>query len=248
MRLSGHGSTDVGGRVRNEDSLGVRSELGLFVVADGVGGREGGAVASELAVQVVEGFFDLAGPGSDLGFEQAFDARRSMAESRLEMVFRLAHKEVARRQRGPLAKMGTTLAVLLVRGAHAVIAHVGDSRIYRLRDGSLDRLTEDHSLYAELAAAGVTDLSERDSAAFGHMLTRAIGLEDNARPDVVTIDVQRGDRFLLCTDGLCGAVDDHVLEAILLAAHPDRAADLLVAEAIRVGTTDNVTAVVAHVE
>lgn len=244
MRFTHGAMTHEGGRRGNEDSHRADEGLAFYAVADGVGGRLGGAVASRIAVEVVHGFFKLAGPEADLGFDRAHDRRRSMAESRLAIAFRLAHKEVLRKAVGPLSGMGTTLAVLLLRGDKALLGHVGDSRVCRLRRGALAQLTSDHSLYAELAAAGVTDLTDRDSLLYGHMLTRGIGFDGSSRPDVTTLSVEAGDRFLLSTDGVTDALSTHDLETILSDNGPDLAAEEVVLAAIAAGTTDNVTALV----
>jgi serine/threonine protein phosphatase PrpC len=234
----GFAHTYVGRRDRNEDCHLAKPDLGLYVVADGMGGHDGGEVASHLAVDIVHDFFERAA-------ERAI-ASPHAAEDMMEMAFRLAHREVARERVGPLSEMGTTLAAVFLHGAHATIAHVGDSRVYRLRDGRLDRLTRDHSLYAEIEAAGVT-VAIPAARAFGHVITRAIGVPGNADPEISTVEVEPGDSFLLCTDGLTDTVDDDRIATILRELTPELAASALIGEAWINDSSDNITVVVAQV-
>ena len=162
----------------------------------------------------------------------------------MELAFRLAHREVGRRRRGELANMGSTLAVLLLGETDAVVAHVGDSRVYRLRDGLLRQLTVDHSLLASIEAAGVTEVRRRD---FGHIITRAIGIDGSSEPDVVTVDVEPGDLFLLCTDGLTDELAPSELGRILREVPTAAAGPALVDAALSAGSRDNVTALVVAI-
>lgn len=234
----GFAHTYVGRRESNEDCHLAKPELGLYVVADGMGGYEGGEVASNLAVDIVHDFFERMG-------ERYVDDDQE-AEDLVEMAFRLAHREVARERVGFLKEMGTTLAAVWFHGDRAVVAHVGDSRVYRLRDGSLDRLTRDHSLFAEIEAAGVM-MSSPTVRAFSHIVTRAVGVPGNSDPEIASVDIEPGDTFLLCTDGLTDVVDDVRIETILRELDPELAASALIGEAWISESTDNITVVVARV-
>lgn len=236
MRSIGFAHSYVGRRTNNEDCHLARPELGLYVVADGMGGHEGGEVASHLAVDIVHDFFERVGGRADEG-------RR---EELMEMAFRLAHREVARERVGVLSEMGTTLSAVWLHGGKAIIANVGDSRVYRLREQTLERLTRDHSLFAEIEAAGVR-LSVPSVRAFAHVVTRAIGVPGNADPDVQTVDLLPGDTFLLCTDGLTDVVDDERIATILTELSPDLAASALIGEAWISDSADNITVVVSQV-
>jgi PPM family protein phosphatase len=247
MSSRGYGSTHAGQRAGNEDWFLMDRALGLYLVADGMGGRAGGEIASRLASETVHGFFRLAGSDSDLGFDAAeSSAGRSLAEARMDMAFRLAHREVRRRQVGPLVGMGTTMAALLLRHGRSLVGHVGDSRAYRLRGGELVQLTEDHSLHAEMVAAGIVDAPEQGQGHYGTLITRAIGMPSSFRADIRSDEILEGDRFLLCTDGLTGAIDVTTIATILKELPPAQASPMLVATALTSGARDNVTAVVVE--
>jgi serine/threonine protein phosphatase PrpC len=247
MASRGYGSTHAGQRADNEDWFLMDRALGLYLVADGMGGRAGGEVASRLASETIHGFFRLAGSDSDLGFDASgSSAGRSLAEARMDMAFRLAHREVRRRQVGPLLGMGTTMAALLLRHGRSLIGHVGDSRVYRLRGGALVQLTDDHSFHAEMVAAGIVDRPEHGQGQYGTLITRAIGMPSSFRADIRIDEVLEGDRFLLCTDGLTGAVDAATIATILEELPPAQASPMLVATALTSGARDNVTAVVVE--
>jgi serine/threonine protein phosphatase PrpC len=226
--------THIGQRAQNEDWYGVSEDVGLFVVADGMGGYRGGEVASRIAVSAVDGFYrDLA----RRPFEEFDDGL--LKRSRMDAAFRLANLEVRRHRRGVLAKMGSTLSALIVRGRRALIGHVGDSRVYRFRQGQLERLTADHSLVAAMQHAGVSKMMV---SRLGHIITRAIGINDTTLPDVLSEEVEHGDKFLLCTDGLTDMVsDDRISEMILDVPVADVCSEL-VREALRRGGDDNITA------
>jgi serine/threonine protein phosphatase PrpC len=236
VKSIGFAHTYVGRRTNNEDCHLSRPDLGLYVVADGMGGHEGGEVASHLAVDIVHDFFERVGAS----------AAPERVEDLMEMSFRLAHREVARERVGALSEMGTTLSALWFHGDRAVIANVGDSRVYRLRQRRIEQLTRDHSLFAEIEAAGVR-VSTPSVLAFAHVVTRAIGVPGNSDPDVQTVDLVPGDTFLLCTDGLTDVVDDERIESILRELPPDLAASALIGEAWIGDSADNITVVVARV-
>jgi len=232
--------TDVG-RVRssNQDAWGEFEDadgLRLLVVADGMGGHRGGEAASRIAVETIGSVFRRTGDG---------------AEQRLRQAFEEANQEVHRRaQEEPsLAGMGTTgVALLLDGGAGAFVAHVGDSRAYRLRAGRLERLTADHSLVAELQRRGL--LSEEEAATHPRRneILRSLGIASDVEVDVAALDVEAGDRFLLCSDGLCGVVPEPEIAQVLAGSEPPEAARRLVELANAHGGPDNVTVAIAWLE
>lgn len=236
FEISGAARTDRGlKREHNEDAWVVCPELRLYAVADGMGGRRGGDIASNLALQSLrENIAGAADPNVD-------ESRRVLTEAIEQAnadVFACAIDSISRRG------MGTTLTALWIRGDRAIVGHVGDSRVYRLRDGHLDRLTDDHSLAAAFARAG-----EEAHPRFSHVLTRAVGTRPEVMVDTRTVDVRPGDRFLLCSDGLTGMVeDDRIFELLSTALSADEAADDLLQAALRAGGKDNVTALVIDVE
>jgi PPM family protein phosphatase len=223
-------------RSHNEDRFGAYPELGLFVVADGMGGHAGGEIAAQIAVDEVHAALSRPGVASP---------------SRLEDAIERANWTICRASsRDPeLREMGTTIAALLVEDGHVTVAHVGDSRVYRLRNRRLEQLTEDHSLFNYYVRAGLADPANSADFPYHNVVTRALGL----RP-VVTVDTARlrfapGDTFMLCSDGLSGVVDDEEITAILLTCVDlDHAARELVTLANERGGPDNITVVLVRQE
>ncbi len=168
---------------------------------------------------------------------------RTVAEEMVRMALRQASHEIQKRRHGDLRAMGSTAAVLWAREGRALIAHVGDSRAYRLRDGELQQLTRDHSVYAELLEAGAV---ASHSVADRNVITRAVGVPGASSPDVRIETIEAGDVFLLCSDGLSDVVSRHEMDNVLRTLGPRRACETLVARAYMGGGTDNITAVVVE--
>lgn len=225
--------TDVGCiREHNEDSLVVAPPL--FAVADGMGGHAAGEVASEIAVQVVS---ELAPTTPD---SQALGAA---VEAANEAIIQAAFE--GRGREG----MGTTMTAALLEGERLVIAQVGDSRAYLLHQGRLQQLTRDHSLMADMIEAGQLTPEEARVHPQRSVITRALGSAPHTRPDLYEINVEAGDRLLLCSDGLTTMLHDSEIEAIMSRTwDPQHCAAQLVGEAVAAGGYDNVTVVVANVE
>ncbi|MCE9573893.1 MAG: protein phosphatase 2C domain-containing protein [Deltaproteobacteria bacterium] len=244
MLLESFAITTTGRRAQNEDAICARPDLGLFVVADGMGGYEGGEIASRVAVTTIEELVARTASDADVTWPYRIDPRRGVVENEVAVATRLANDRILRQRHGELAQMGSTVVVLRLAHDRAVLGHVGDSRIYRLRDGALAQLTVDHSLYALLVASGA-EMPSKDEFALRHVITRALGTP-NAEAEVQAIDLRAGDVFMLCSDGL-----SEVLEPALIAARlalPARSAcELLVDEAYAAGSRDNISAVVVRV-
>ncbi|HKB69981.1 MAG TPA: protein phosphatase 2C domain-containing protein [Thermoanaerobaculia bacterium] len=236
FRWHAAGVTDVGRLRRNdEDAYLVDADEGLFAVADGVGGSRAGDVASRLAVETAARVLreERASPSGEA--EPAVIGR----------MFSAAHRAIiARAAADPrVSEMATTLVLLHCDGDRAWIAHSGDSRVYRWRDGTLERLSRDHSFAEELQKAAGVEV--RAKSPFGHVLTRCLGREGSWEPDVREIDVVPGDRFLLCCDGLTDMVDEPELAALLsLRRPPEETGRRLIDSANAAGGKDNITAVV----
>lgn len=217
-------------------------ELGFYAVADGMGGYEGGEVASRLAISTLKTYLELL--GNDALGDPEDDLFEEIVTERVGLALRVAHREVRRRAVGRLRQMGTTLACLAVRGERAMIAHVGDSRVYRLREGELAQLTRDHSLLAEAEASGgmrgVVDPRMR------HVITQAVGQGPVIRPDLLLEGVLPGDRFLLCSDGLSDVLTDSEITRGL--SRTRDVAESLCQAAYDAGSADNITALVVTVE
>jgi serine/threonine protein phosphatase PrpC/CRP-like cAMP-binding protein len=242
--------TDVGHkRKHNEDSFLADEPLGLFVVADGMGGHAAGEVASAQAVKSVQrAFLD------DKPVLEAF-AREPISESR-EHVAALMEKAILRAcsdihalaaEASDKRGMGTTVVALLVMGKKAVVGHVGDSRIYLLRGGRVHQLTEDHTIIQEQLKRGLITKEQVATAENRNVITRAVGVQSSVAVDTLVTDVLPGDLFLLCSDGLHGYLTDEELPQ-LLSQEREGLADLLVDLALQRGGKDNVTAVLVSVE
>ena len=216
-------------RRRNEDAYVVAPPL--FAVADGMGGAQAGEVASKLAAAALEDT----------------DPGRLTGPERVASLIREANRRVHERSSTDPATsgMGTTMTVAVVEEAGVVIGHVGDSRAYLVRDGSIEQLTEDHSLVNELLKSGRLSPSEADTHPQRSVITRAVGTDPDVDVDAFTVDARAGDVFLLCSDGLTDMVDDASIRDAV-AESPgdlDRVTKVLVSAANRGGGEDNITVV-----
>jgi serine/threonine protein phosphatase PrpC len=241
MQLETFALTIAGRRTNNEDAVCASPELGLFVVADGMGGYEGGEIASALAVEVIHELVRRTATDKDVTWPYRIDPGRTIAENELLVATRLAGDRIAARRTGVLDQMGSTVVALLVDDDRAAIAHVGDSRVYRLRDGALAQLTMDHSLLAQLEAAGI---APGDGWQWRHVVTRALGTP-TGEPDVQSDRMRVGDVFLLCTDGLSEVLAPERI-AKLLAQPAEAACRALVDAAYEAGSRDNISAIVVR--
>ncbi len=244
------GRSDVGiVRSNNEDSYLVDPQSKLFVVCDGVGGRAGGGEASRLAVEhigqaiarnrrAVEDFGD--GTGQVAKRDIALLLERALSEaSRRIRHHALAHPE--------LSGMATTAAALLVSGNQAFIGHVGDSRVYLIRNSVMHLLTEDHSLLNDMRRRGRTIDPSSMAAGYQEALTRALGVLDTARVDLLDLEILPTDRFLLCSDGVHGVIGDELMQQIAIHGDAQSAADELIEAALQQGAPDNATVLVVDV-
>lgn len=247
MKLTCSARTHVGRRQNNEDSLVCKPSLGLFAVCDGMGGYEGGEVASRLAVETLTEFIKSNLRDRDVTWPYKLDRTMSLDENLVVTAARLAHEQIACRREGRLAQMGSTLAMMLTRsGARAIVAHVGDSRVYRLRNGALEQLTVDHSMYEELVRAGGGDLPPRKSFAYSNVITRALGI--NGPTELSSVDLATGDIYLLCSDGLSEILEPDEMAETLKTRPLDDACEILVQAAYDAGGRDNITAVLIRCE
>lgn len=226
-------------RAKNEDYFCVNPALRLFAVADGMGGHRAGEVASRLALEVLEReLLERIGRGEDVGV--AFAGAVREANSRV-----WAEAQANPDRQG----MGTTLSACLLQGGRLFLAHVGDSRIYRLRDGTIEQLTEDHSLVYELAKQGRLEEDSAQVSPLRNVLTRALGTEEDLSVDLQIRSLRVGDRLVLCTDGLTNLVtNEEILETVDRSTDPSSAARELAAKAIARGGTDNITLIVVVIE
>ena len=227
MRTRVGATTDIGQvREGNEDAILISDPL--YAVADGMGGHRGGEVASNLALQTVE---------------QMFAKRQGTLTEQVER----ANRAVFERSQSDrdVSGMGTTLTAALIEGGEVRLAHVGDSRAYLFRGGRLQLLTEDHTLVHRMVVEGEITEAEAENHPHRSVLTRALGVEGDVRVDETNVEVQVGDRLLLCTDGLTGMLsEDEIVSVLQDVRDPQEAVDRLVREANRAGGIDNITAVI----
>ena len=245
MRIESTGQTHIGRRTQNEDAFCVRPELGLFVVADGLGGQEGGEVASRCVVDAFIEFGERVARDAEATWPHKPEPQLSREESLLAAGTELAQRAVQTRRVGYLREMGSTVVALAVGEKGGAVAHVGDSRLYRLRDGKLEVLTTDHSITEELRAQGM-EPPPRGQSSFGHIITRALGTE-RAEPTVKGLELRVGDVYLLCSDGLYEPLGLEGLQRRLTLSTAREVCDALVADAYEAGGKDNITAVVLRV-
>ena len=249
MELSVGSRTDVGPRKMNQDHLGSWPELGLYVVADGMGGHNAGEVASHLAVETIHGFIAESAETADITWPFGIELRNSIDVNRLTTAVRLANRKIyTEGAKAPeLSGMGTTVVAALVAGDKVALVSVGDSRIYRLRNGSLEQLTSDDTWLASVLGAKQAEDADPGHP-LRHVLTSVVGTKDDLKPESREEHLKAGDTLLLCTDGIHGRLDTTVLTTVLKDASTaaDGAAKL-VDEAITRGTTDNATALVITV-
>lgn len=249
MNLRSFGITDVGlKRSHNEDNFYRSDELGIYLVADGMGGHAAGEVASSAAVDSVTEFVNKFAQDSSLTWPFGFDTRLSDEGNALITGIQLANHTLCKmQQENPeLNGMGTTLAALRITGNQALIAHVGDSRVYRLRDGSLEILTSDHSWVNEQLQKNIITHEEARTHRYRNVITRALGNRTELEIDVRLETIEEGDCFLLCSDGLSGMMEDSEMQDLILES-PDcvrTMSNQLVARANEAGGHDNITVVI----
>jgi len=233
MNFCAAARTDVGRKRRgNEDCYAAAADLGLYLVADGMGGHTAGQVASEIAAQA------------------SVDALRTLVDASASLTDKLrysvaaANREIldAAERESELSGMGTTLVALLVGDDRVALAHVGDSRAYLVRAGRIRQLTDDHSLVAELVRRQeITETAARGHP-HRHVLTRALGVRRLVEPDLAELTPASGDIFVLCSDGLTGHVRDaEIAEIAAAAVDVESACDQLVGLANERGGEDNIT-------
>ena len=225
------------GKIRSSNQDSGYSGVNLFVVADGMGGHAGGDIASALATQLVAQVDDVY-EDADLAVGTLLEVMQSANEKLTDTV----------REYSYLAGMGTTMDALVFTGTTANVAHIGDSRVYVLRDGVMNQITRDHTFVQTLVDSGRITEEEALYHPRRNVLMRVLGdASDEPQFDVYPVDVLPGDRFLLCSDGLCGVVPNALIEENMKVADLDEAAGLLIDEAKEYGAPDNVTVILVEV-
>jgi len=248
--LKFHARTDVGlKRKHNEDSLLAAEEFGVFVVADGVGGRKAGELASAITVNTFQSYAPQLKAAVDAFATQSNRDTRNAVLALLDQAANAASRRVyeaatATGRQG----MTTTLVATVIGGGGAFIVHVGDSRGYLIRDGQLRQLTEDHSMVNELIRTGAMTPDDAATSRYRNVITRAVGLYPTVKTDTLHVELLDGDRILLCSDGLSDMVaTDKVLE-LSSSAPLTQAVDTLVQAALDKGGRDNITVIAIEPE
>jgi PPM family protein phosphatase len=251
VRVKACGLSDVGlTRVHNEDYFEIDPEHKLYIVADGMGGHSHGEVAAQLAVNSIRDFIHKTAD-QDTTWPFGMDNRLERHTNLLKMAVRIAHDSVLRAisKDGSLYGMGTTVVGFLLAGNVAAVAHVGDSRAYRLRNGRLDQLTQDHTWVNEQVVAGFLSKEQARSHPLKNVVTRALGGESDVLVDVREIEVRAGDVYLLCSDGLTGMLSDaDIRDRLAAKGSLHEICRRLVNDSNARGGIDNVTVVVLAIE
>ncbi|MCB1213346.1 MAG: serine/threonine-protein phosphatase, partial [Chlamydiia bacterium] len=214
-------------------------EQGLYVIADGIGGHNAGDLASQTSIDLLEEWFSQDSSFSKLSIE---DTGERLRERFIEINSLIYEYGMSSRE---YFGMGTTLSALAFRGEQWTICHVGDTRVYLLRRGRLIQLTHDHTVARSMVAKGQLTDAEARNTRFHHILTKAIGTDPSVSPDLYSGDLQHGDRFLLCTDGISDMIEDGELKELLsLSGSPEEICKVLIACGLRNGGHDNMTVLV----
>ena len=250
LRIEVAGQTDVGRkRTHNEDNFAIMAEYGLYVVADGMGGHASGEIASKMAVDTLQEFFAATADDPERTWPYKMDRTKGYEENRLITGIKLCNLRIYEqaqrnaKQRG----MGTTLVALFAVEDGVYVAHVGDSRVYRIRERAIELLTEDHSLLNDYKK--MKRLTDEEIANFPHknVIVRALGMKDTVKVDTRFEAPRPGDLMLLCSDGLSGPVtEQRMLDLVLSAPDLPSASNRLIQTANENGGPDNITCVIAR--
>lgn len=239
IHIEASGDTHIGKvREHNEDALLVSMEKALFIVADGLGGHAAGEVASHMAVDVIQDHI-LASYDSIEKLRE--DIVRAIKEAN-RIIFEESRRDMTKRG------MGTTVVVAKIEDHKALIGHVGDSRAYHIRDKSMIQLTVDHTIVEEYVRMGL--LSRKDALyhPYRHVLSRSVGTAGAVDVDIVEVEIEEGDIFLLCTDGLTNMLTDEEILNTIIAFLPDteKITHALIGKANERGGIDNITVIIIY--
>jgi serine/threonine protein phosphatase PrpC len=245
------GKTDIGCvRENNEDNFGYDSRHGIFVVCDGMGGQAAGEVASKMAVDVMLRYFREAHNGNGFHLHGNSLTSPSPIARSLANALRLANETIFAAGESEVGhmRMGSTAVAAVVRGHSLAIGHVGDSRIYLVRQGSIQQLTQDHSLVMEQVRLRYISREEASTSAMQNVILRALGTEPEVQPDVEDLIVMPGDTLLMTSDGLTRLVNDNdILEMIVGSSNLQEACNKLVQAAKHNGGDDNITCLILRI-
>jgi serine/threonine protein phosphatase PrpC len=250
MKARGWATTDVGlKRDHNEDSYLCNEAAGLFAVADGMGGHLGGERASHLAIEILEREIEPQATALSQGDDSGPNGELDKVAAAMRVATRNAGAAIhAEAEQNPdLNGMGTTLTAAFFHGDQVTICHVGDSRVYLYRDGRARLLTEDHSWIQEQIKAGLVLPEDAIVARFRNIITRSVGFEPTVEPDLLTLPVELGDCYVICSDGLSNYLEEKDFAEVLGSCFYGEAGPLFVDLANQRGGDDNITCVVVYV-
>lgn len=220
-------------RASNQDSVLNEENSRLYGVADGMGGHNGGDIASQMAVLMLPRILE------------SIDASEENLLAGFEQVNRLIFEEQLKDQ--VLSGMGTTLTVLWERDQEIILGHIGDSRAYRMRNGNIEQMSMDHSVVGEMVREGLITEEQAMKHPYRNVITQAVGTSETLNPDIKTIKKQKGDKYILCSDGLYEYVSKEEMRDLLLRNAPEDAAEQMIKKALEAGGKDNVTVMIAEV-
>jgi PPM family protein phosphatase len=249
-KLAVYGASDVGRkRDNNQDSFLIDEESQLYVVADGMGGHAGGGTASRIAVETMQSQLKKARAEKPAAFGKAPDLENSPLPEVLRDAVEAACFNIFHEARGnpALSGMGTTATVLLIQGPYAFVAHVGDSRIYLVRQGEIHQVSDDHSLVNEQIKAGVLTPEEARHSQFKNVITRSVGFEEDVLVDLLGLALEKDDTFIICCDGLSNLVEDPEIGAMVRSEKVEDLPLRLIALANDRGGDDNITVIAVNV-
>jgi len=236
MKRESYALTDIGMKRKiNQDAFLKDDDLGLYVVADGMGGHRGGEVASRVAIESIQKYCG--------------ENRQDPARDQLDKGINLACREIYRQslENEELSGMGTTVAAILFQADAVFIGQVGDSRVYLMNQSGIWQVTEDHSLLNEEIRAGRLAAGQVSSYQFKNVITRSVGYENYVNVDIYRRQVSIGDRYLLCTDGLSGLLEIQEISAEIEQSGPEKGLTNLISIANSRGGDDNITALICEV-
>jgi serine/threonine protein phosphatase PrpC len=254
LLIKASGISDVGlKREGNEDFFSTDDTMGLYIVADGMGGHLAGEVASRVAVEMINKslvkWVDEGTPEEELfgNPDRSLTARGNYILSSIQLANRVVYELALENEQ--YHGMGTTAVVLFVSPTLVVAANVGDSRIYMLRNGHIERLSKDHTIVAEQVEMGIMSAEEADNSPLRHVLTRNLGSAEHVEPDIFELEPSENDRYILCSDGLTDLVTDEEIRAIAAEEHePEKLCHRFVELVIQRGAHDNTTVVSIFLE
>ena len=250
MKVKAAGKTDRGlKRKTNEDSYLVAPDLGLYIIADGIGGQKAGEVASRMVVKIIEDYWEEVKKGKTPLFTKTIERNVSTKKHLINSIsFANAgvyEAQKVREYRG----MGSTVAAMLLEGNFVWAANVGDSRIYTFNSGRLSQVSEEHSLEAEQRKLGLREPGSMTNPSFKHILTRAVGIKENVDIFITHLQPKVGDILVMCSDGLTDFIHEKAISEILsdFSISLKRKVDILIDEAKRSGGNDNISVILLEV-